>query len=163
MRSRFALALTVLFLVAATPALAGFAGTDLFLPMAGRGVGAYPANWFTTVYLHNPSAAPVDVDLTFLERNKDNVTNAPPTVTDTLAAGETKVYENIVETTFGKTGTVYGAIRIQCASKVVATSRVYSKESASAPLTQSWNCAIVLNARGRAFRLWMVSMTSPQA
>ena len=34
----------IVFLGVAAPALAGFAGTDLFLPMAGRGVGAYPAN-----------------------------------------------------------------------------------------------------------------------
>ena len=104
--------------------------------MAGRGVGAYPSNWFTTVYLYNPNAGVVSVDLSFLERNKDNVTTSPPKVTDTLAPGETRIYENIVETTFGKTA--YGAVRIQCASKVVASARVFSKESADAPLTQSF-------------------------
>ena len=117
-------------------ALAGFAGTDLFLPMAGRGVGAYPSNWFTTVFLYNPNPEAVAVDLTFLERNKDNVSTAPPKVTDTLAAGETKVYDNIVEVTFGKSA--YGAIRIQCASKVVASARVFSKESEAAPMTQTF-------------------------
>jgi hypothetical protein len=135
MRVRSLVAL-VLLNVVATPALAGFAGTDLFIPMAGRGAGAYPSNWFTTVYLYNPNPTAVTVDLSFLERNKDNVATAPPKVTDTLAAGETRVYENIVEATFGKTA--YGAIRIQCASKVVASTRVYSKESESAPLTQSF-------------------------
>ena len=119
-----------------SPVLAGFAGTDLFIPMAGRGVGAYPSNWFTTVYLYNPSATAVSVDLSFLERNKDNVATSPPKVTDTLAPRETKVYENIVETTFGKTA--YGAVRIQCAEKVVASARVFSKESVDAPLTQSF-------------------------
>jgi hypothetical protein len=141
MRSRTVGALSLAAAAAlhvASPALAGFAGTDLFLPMAGRGVGAFPSNWFTTVYLYNPQPVPVEVDLTFLERNKDNVANPPPTVTETLAAGETRVFENIVEATFGKTGTVYGAVRIQCASKVVATSRVFSKESETAPLTQSF-------------------------
>ena len=116
--------------------LAGFAGTDLFIPMAGRGVGAYPSNWFTTVYLYNPNPTAVEVDLSFLERNKDNVATAPPETTDTLAAGETRIYENIVETTFGKTA--YGAVRIQCSAKVVASARVFSKESESAPLTQSF-------------------------
>ena len=55
MRSRAALVLTLVAAAVATPLLAGFAGTDLFIPMAGRGVGAYPSNWFTTVYLYNPS------------------------------------------------------------------------------------------------------------
>src|SRR5512137_2505531 len=130
MSRRVALFLTVLFVTLASAALAGFAGTDLFIPMAGRGIGAYPSNWFTTVYLYNPNPTAVSVDLTFLERNKDNVAVSPPRITDTLAAGETKVYENIVVTTFGKAGTVYGAVRVQCASKVVATARVFSKESA---------------------------------
>jgi hypothetical protein len=138
MRVRCVIVLTLVAAAAATPVLAGFAGTDLFIPMAGRGVGAYPSNWFTTVYVFNPNATAVSVDLTFLERNKDNVAVSPPKVTDTLAPGETKVYENIVETTFGKSGTVYGAVRLHCASKVVATARVYSKDSADAPLTQSF-------------------------
>jgi hypothetical protein len=135
MRARPALVL-VLAAAAAAPLLAGFAGTDLFIPMAGRGVGAYPSNWFTTVYLYNPNPTAVSVDLTFLERNKDNVAIVPPKVTDTLAPGETRVYDNIVEATFGRTA--YGAVRIQCAAKVVASARVFSKESADAPLTQSF-------------------------
>jgi hypothetical protein len=138
MRPRTVLALTLLTAALAAPALAGFAGTDLFIPMAGRGVGAYPSNWFTTVYLYNPNLTAVSVDLSFLERGKDNVATAPPKVTDTLAPGETRIYENIVETTFGKTGTVYGAVRIQCVEKVVASARVFSKENESAPLTQSF-------------------------
>jgi hypothetical protein len=137
-RSRAAFVLALVATTLATPVLAGFAGTDLFIPMAGRGVGAYPSNWFTTVYLYNPNPTAVTVDLSFLERNKDNVATAPPKFTDTLAPGETRIYENIVETSFGRTGTVYGAVRIQCIQKVVASTRVYSKESDSAPLTQSF-------------------------
>ena len=136
MRPCVAPALTLVAVLAASPAIAGFAGTDLFIPMAGRGAGAYPSNWFTTVYLYNPNVATVEVDLSFLERNKDNVATPPPTVTDTLAAGETKVYENIVETTFGRTA--YGAVRIRCSEKVVASARVFSKESADTPMTQSF-------------------------
>ena len=136
MRARTAVILALLTAGVAAPGLAGFAGTDLFIAMAGRGAGAYPSNWFTTVYLYNPNATAVSVDLSFLERNKDNVATAPPRVTDTLAPGETKVYENIVEVTFSRTA--YGAVRIQCAQKVVASARVFSKESADAPLTQSF-------------------------
>ena len=138
MRVRVFLLSSLAAVLLAVPVLAGFAGTDLFIPMAGRGAGVYPSNWFTTVYLCNPNATAVSVDLSFLERNKDNVTTTPPKVTDTLAPGETKVYENIVGETFGKTGTVYGAVRIQCAEKVVAAARVFSKESEDAPWTQSF-------------------------
>jgi hypothetical protein len=136
MRVRVALLSSLAAVLLAVPVLGGFAGTDLFIPMAGRGAGAYPSNSFTTVYLYNPSATAVSVDLSFLERNKDNVATSPPKVTDTLAAGETRVYEDIVETTFGKAA--YGAVRIQCAEKIVASARVFSKESEDAPLPQSF-------------------------
>ena len=136
MRSRAALVLTFVAAVVATPALAGFAGTDLFIPMAGRGAGAYPSNWFTTLWVYNPNASAVSVDISFLERQKNNVTTAPPKVTVSLAAGETALLENIVEDTFGKQ--VFGALRVQCAEKVVASVRLLSKESASAPLNQSF-------------------------
>jgi hypothetical protein len=134
--SRAALALTLVAAAVATPALAGFAGTDLFIPMAGRGAGAYPSNWFTTLWVYNPNASAVSVDISFLERQKNNVTTAPPKVTVSLAAGETTLLENIVEDTFGKK--VFGALRVQCTEKVVASVRVFSKESASAPLDQSF-------------------------
>jgi hypothetical protein len=123
-------------LFGAGQALAGFSGTDLFIPFVGRGPGAYPSNWFTTVWIYNPNAASVSVDIILLERNKNNVTTPPPKVTVTIAAGETKLYENIVENTFGKQ--VYAALRIQCTEKVVASSRTFSKESAAAPLNQSF-------------------------
>jgi len=138
MRSRTVLVVSLLVAALAAPALAGFAGTDLFIPMAGRGAGVYPSNWFTTVYLYNPNPVAVPVDLSFLERGRDNVATPPPEVTDTLAPGETRIYENIVETTFGFGGTVYGAVRIRCAARVVASARVFSKESADAPLAQSF-------------------------
>ena len=131
-------AIVAVLALAAAPALAGFAGTDLFLPMAGRGVGAYPANWFTTLYVYNPNAVAVAVDLSFLERNRDNVADPPPTVTETLAAGETRVLDNVVETTFGRSGTVYGAVRVRSVQKVAASARIYSKETESAPMTQSF-------------------------
>ena len=136
MRPRVVAQCAVLTAAVAVPALAGFAGTDLFIPMAGRGVGAYPSNWFTTVYLYNPNDTAVTVDLTFLERNRDNVASAPPRVAETLAAGETRILENIVETEFARSA--YGAVRIRCAEKVVATARVFSKESPDAPLTESF-------------------------
>ena len=136
MGSRAALALKLLIAAVAGTAFAGFAGTDLFIPMAGRGAGAYPSNWFTSLWVHNPNGTSVSVDISFLERQKNNVTTPPPKVTVVLAAGETKLLENIVEDTFGKT--VYGALRVQCTENVIASARVFSKESAGTPLNQSF-------------------------
>jgi hypothetical protein len=135
MRFRFVV-VVILAALAAPPAFSGFAGTDLFIPMAGRGTGVYPSNWFTTLWIYNPNGAAVAVDVSFLERQKNNVATPPPKVTVVLAAGETKLFENIVEDTFGKT--VYGALRVECSEKVVASARVFSKESAGAPLNQSF-------------------------
>jgi len=118
------------------PALAGFAGTDLFIPFVGRGAGVYPSNWFTTVWIYNPNASTVSVDIYFLERQKNNVSTAPPMITRSVAAGETVLIENIVENEFGKQA--YGALRIQCSEKIIATSRTFSKENAGAPLNQSF-------------------------
>jgi len=126
----------VLAVLVSGPSYAGFAGTDLFIPMVGRGAGAYPSNWFTTLWVYNPNGTVVDVDIFFLERQKNNVTTTPPKVTITLAAGETQMLENIVEDTFGRQA--YGALRVQCAEKVIASARVFSKESATSPLNQSF-------------------------
>ena len=131
-----ALAVAVAALFSSAPALAGFAGTDLFIPFVGRGPGVYPSNWFTTVWIYNPSGSTVSVDIYFLERNKNNVTTAPPMITVSIAAGETKMIENIVEDEFDKQA--YGALRIQCSEKVIATSRTFSKETAGSPLNQSF-------------------------
>jgi len=54
---RFALAAVVLSLSASTTLLAGFAGTDVFLPMVGRQAGVFPSNWYTTVWIYNPGPA----------------------------------------------------------------------------------------------------------
>jgi len=130
------LGIGVLVAALAAPVFAGFSGTDLFIPFVGRGPGAYPSNWFTTVWIYNPTASSVSVELYFLERTKNNAAVTPVLVS--INAGETKVFENIVETTFGKVGTFYGAMRIKCTEKLVASARVYSKETASSPLNQSF-------------------------
>ena len=129
-------AVAVLMTMFSGPALAGFAGTDLFIPFVGRGPGVYPSNWFTTVWVYNPNAATVSVDIYFLERNKNNFSTPPPVITRDIDAGETVMIENIVEDEFGLLA--YGALRIRCDEKVVATSRTFSKETAGSPLNQSF-------------------------
>jgi hypothetical protein len=51
------LAAVVAALLASTTLLAGFAGTDLFLPMVGRQAGVFPSTWYTTVWIYNPGPA----------------------------------------------------------------------------------------------------------
>jgi hypothetical protein len=47
--------IAAMVLAVGTPLHAGFSGTDIFLPMAGRQAGVFPSNWYTTVWIHNRS------------------------------------------------------------------------------------------------------------
>ena len=108
----------------ASPVLAGFAGTDVFLPMAGRQAGAHPSNWYTTVWIHNPGTEAVTATVHFLQRNTVNL--PPPAVEVLVAPGATEKIENVVESLFHVQA--FGALRVTSpAGKLVVTSRVYSK------------------------------------
>jgi hypothetical protein len=120
-------------LMSSAPALAGFAGTDLFIPFAGRATGQLGSNWYTTVWIYNPNNSIASVEVYFLPRGFDNRGAVP--VIKSVAAGETLMIENIVETEFGKTA--YGALRLKSDLNVVASARVYSK-APSAPISQSF-------------------------
>jgi hypothetical protein len=124
MRSRTVLVLTVIAATVASPVLAGFAGTDVFLPMVGRQAGVYPSNWYTTVWIYNPGASATTARVYFLNRGTTNPT--PPYVDVPVAAGSTEMLENVVESLFHLQA--FGAIRVTCADqKLVVTSRVFSK------------------------------------
>jgi hypothetical protein len=104
--------------------IAGFSGTDLFLPMVGRQAGVFPSNWYTTVWIHNPGAVAATARVYLLVRGTVNPT--PPWVDVLVPPGDTEKLENIVESVFGKQ--VFGALRVTCdTQKLVVTSRVYSK------------------------------------
>ena len=104
--------------------LAGFAGTDVFLPMAGRQAGAHPSNWYTTVWIHNPGTEAVTATVHFLQRNTVNL--PPPAVEVLVAPGATEKIENVVESLFHVQA--FGALRVTSPTgKLVVTSRVYSK------------------------------------
>ncbi len=120
MRVRF-LASLVLAGAGAATIFAAFPGTDVFLPMVGRSPGVPPSQWYTTVWVYNPNPSAVDVRFHLLERNKVNT--SPVTFDDVLQPGETKKYENAVQTVFGKA--VWGAIRITSEAKVVVNERFY--------------------------------------
>ncbi len=104
--------------------LAGFSGTDLFLPMVGRQAGVFPSNWYTTVWVYNPGTEAATARIYLLERGTANP--SPPFVDVLVAPGDTEKLENVVEGLFHKQ--VFGALRVTCdTQKLVVTSRVYSK------------------------------------
>ena len=91
----------------ATSALAGFSGTDVFLPSVGAKPGVAPAVWYTTVWVHNPNTTSANVTFYLLERQANL---APKSYTDTVPAGDTRRYDNAVKTMFGVE--TFGAIRV---------------------------------------------------
>ncbi|HPS78541.1 MAG TPA: hypothetical protein PLS53_10345 [Thermoanaerobaculaceae bacterium] len=106
-------------------AFASFTGTDVFLPSVGANPGTPPAVWYTTVWVHNPSATAANVTFYLLERQA-NLT--PMTFTDTIQPGDTAKYENAVQLMFSKQ--TFGALRLTSNVKVLAGSRIYSQSGA---------------------------------
>lgn len=129
------LAVGALVALLAAPALAGFAGTELYIPFISRAPGALGSLWYSTVWIYNPNAETVSVDLYALERQANNTTVTPVSVL--IGPGETKMFENIVESLFGKTNW-NGALRIKCTSKVIASARIFAKASTTAPANQTF-------------------------
>jgi trimeric autotransporter adhesin len=128
MRVRSVLFATLLAVSLAAPALAGFAGTDVFLPMVGRQAGVHPSNWYTTLWIYNPGLEIANARIYLLERNAANL--SPPFVDLMVAPGDTAKLENVVETYFH--AEMFGAMRVTCSAKLVVTSRVYSKATGAA-------------------------------
>jgi hypothetical protein len=112
----------VLVGLAAHAVLAGFAGTDVFLPMVGRNPGVYPSQWYTTVWVYNPNAVAADVTFVFLERGRANT--SPLTFRETIPPGEVRKYDNAVLTLFGLEA--WGAIRVKSTERVIVNERFYS-------------------------------------
>jgi hypothetical protein len=127
MKRSLVVAIVAAVVVAVLPlasALAGFSGSDIFLPMVGRQAGIFPSNWYTTVWIYNPGSTAVTARVYLLVRNTANI--SPPWVDVSVAAGDTEKIENAVESLFHQQ--VYGAMRVTCdTQKLVVTSRVYSK------------------------------------
>jgi hypothetical protein len=116
-------------MLACGTALAGFSGTDVFIPSVGRRPGAAGSNWFTTVWVHNPGSAAASVQFSFLERDRTNLT--PLTYNDSIPAGDTRRYDDAVATMFGVEK--FGALRVVSDARVVVNSRVFSQDAAAGP------------------------------
>jgi len=120
--ARSAVGVGVLLSLVAQTALAGFAGTDVYLPMVGRRPGIYPSQWYTTVWVYNPNAVAADLTFAFLERDRANT--SPLTYRETIPSGEVRKYDNAVLTLFGLEA--WGAIRVKSTERVIVNERFYS-------------------------------------
>jgi hypothetical protein len=122
--TRFVAVAAAIWAVVAAVGLAGFAGTDVFLPMVGRNPGVPLSVWYTSVWIYNPSDTVADVRFSFLERDKVNT--APLYYDLTLQPGESRRYEDAMMELFGVNG--WGAIRVYSPNaKVVANERFFNQ------------------------------------
>ena len=119
---RWKMAVLVVVAMAATPAFAGFAGTDLFLPSIGNRPGALLSNWHTLVWVYNPGAATANITVYFLERGVSSPT--PPSAPLVVGPGQTYRSSSIIEDLFGFQK--WGALRFTSTSEVVVTCRMYN-------------------------------------
>jgi len=107
---------------AAVPLFAGFSGTDVFIPSVGRRPGNLGSQWYTLLWIHNPSATTANVKIVFLERNIPNP--APLVFTDSIPPGDTRRYPNTIGTLFGVEK--WGALRILANVPVLGSCRMYN-------------------------------------
>ena len=118
-----------LFLLLPVPAaFAGFAGRDLFLPAVGRVAGAEGSEFYSTLWISNPTIVAVEAKLLLLRAGQANL--APSERVILLEAGETRRLDNFVETLFATAG--LGALRIRASGEVTATARVYNQAAGAA-------------------------------
>ncbi len=164
MNTRFSRAVCGVVLALAGPGIvrAGFSGTDVFLPSVGSARGA--ADWYTTMWVYNPESAPVGVTIQLLERGISNP--VPRAVTEIIPARGVRRFDDAVMSLFG--ASVFGAIRVTAASRVVVNGRVYARDP-SQPLRSSAGqffagvpASFALGA-GESTELLGVWQTSPDA
>lgn len=111
-------------LACAVPAFAGFQSTVEFLAAVGRVSGQGGAQFYSTVWATNLTGAPISFRFDFLRQGQANT--SPAGFSDTLAAGQTKIYENVVETKLGLTNAI-GAARITSTGKILVSERIYNQ------------------------------------
>ncbi len=118
------LALAASVWLACNPAYAGFASSDVYLPSIGRVAGSNGAQFSTTVWITNLSSSqPVSFGFSYLASGQANPN--PATFSDTLAPGETKMYEDVLLNRFGLT-TALGAGHIVASNgDVFVSARIY--------------------------------------
>jgi len=108
----------------ASRSFAGFQSTETYLVAVGRAPGAFGAQIYSTVWATNLSGAPNSFTVYFLKQGQANT--SPASFSDTLAPGETKIYENIAESKFHLTSAI-GAARIVSSGEILVSERIYNQ------------------------------------
>ena len=111
-------------LLAATPLFAAFGSTETYLPAVGRVPGQGGAQFYTTVWATNLTTAPETFTFRFLKQGQAN--GAPASFQDTLQPGETKVYENVVESKLGLANAI-GAARVTSTGQIFVSERIFNQ------------------------------------
>ncbi len=111
-------------LLTAAPLFAGFASTESYLAAVGRVPGKNGAEFYTTVWATNLTTLPQTMTFQFLKSGQANT--SPASFHDTLQPGQTKVYENVVETKLGLTNAL-GAARITSTGEIFVAERIYDQ------------------------------------
>ena len=107
------------------PVFAGFLSTETFLPAVGRIPGKFGAQFYSTVWATNLTGGTVHFTFQFLRQGQANP--SPASFSDTLSSGQTKVYENVVETKLGLTNDL-GAARITSDGEILVAERIYNQQ-----------------------------------
>ena len=159
-----AITVVALALVAAAPALAGFSGTDVFLPSVGRKGGTGGSQWYTMLWIHNPSSSPANVTIAFLLRDQPNP--SPATFSDTIPPGDSRRYPDTITTLFR--AQAWGALRITSNVRVLATCRMYNLPAGGDdPDTQGQDYSAIpasfAISAGQSTKLLGVHQTNPKA
>jgi hypothetical protein len=108
----------------ASAAFAGFGSTETFLPAVGRVPGQGGAQFYTTVWATNLTGAPQTMTFRFLKQGQAN--GSPASFVDTLQPGETKVYENVVESKLGLNNAI-GAARVTSTGEIFVSERIFNQ------------------------------------
>lgn len=99
MRWSNSLVLVILFLLPGQPAGALEPAYQTVVPAVSRGAGSGGSVWQTDLYVAPVGSSPAAVTLYWLPRDQDNTFSQ--SVTLTLSAGRTTVYEDVLQTRFG--------------------------------------------------------------
>lgn len=117
------LATLLLLGLRAPPVQAGFAGTDVFIPAVARASGAGGSQFYSTLWITNLGSGTASFQIQLLRQGQPNP--SPLVKTDTLAAGATRRYDDIV-TLFGVSG-LGAALHIVSDQELFVSSRTYDQ------------------------------------
>src|ERR1043166_2973922 len=120
---RLRVGIAISCIVWAVPVIAGFASQESYLPAVGRGSGN-GIEFYTTVWATNLTSAPVSFTFEFLKQGQGNP--SPASFTDSLAPGQTKVYENVIGDKLGIASGL-GAARVTSTGEILLAERIYNQ------------------------------------